>query len=109
MRCSISFVNKSVKDNFFLLSDSNSEDKAIFESLNIAFDNISDDVFIGIQIPKNLIPKAYKKQLEIDNLWKYDLPYGWRLLYTVISDGNTVIAIIIDWLPHKKYERLFNY
>jgi mRNA-degrading endonuclease RelE of RelBE toxin-antitoxin system len=109
MRCSISFVDKSVKEKFFLLEASNSEDKAIFESLNKAFDNISYDAFIGIQIPKNLIPKAYKKQLEVDNLWKYNLPEGWRLLYSVISNGNTVIAIIIDWLPHKKYERLFNY
>ena len=43
------------------------------------------------------------------NLWKLDLPNGWRLLYFVISDGDTVVAIIVDWMPHKEYDRLFHY
>ena len=46
---------------------------------------------------------------EIDNLWKYDLPRGWRLMYSVARDEVIVISIILEWLPHKEYERRFGY
>jgi hypothetical protein len=60
-------------------------------------------------IPKKLFPKSYIKKYGIDNLWKYDLPTGWRLLYSVKAEEIVVLAIILEWLPHKKYERRFNY
>jgi hypothetical protein len=28
-------------------------------------------------------------------------------MYSVISDGDNVIALILAWLPHKGYERRF--
>jgi len=37
--------------------------------LNRAFDNLSNDPFCGIQIPKKQIPKIYIKKYGIDNLW----------------------------------------
>jgi hypothetical protein len=30
-------------------------------------------------------------------------------MYTVAGDGENVIALIIEWLPHKEYERRFGY
>jgi len=42
--------------------------------------NIEKNAFCGIQISKRLIPEAYAKK-GIKNLWKYDLPRGWRLMY----------------------------
>jgi hypothetical protein len=30
-------------------------------------------------------------------------------MYSVAGDGNTVIALILEWLPHKEYERRFGY
>ena len=46
---------------------------------------------------------------EIDNLWKYDLPNGWRLIYAVQKNEIIVISIVIEWLNHKDYERKFKY
>ncbi|MDY6931179.1 MAG: hypothetical protein SVJ22_04610, partial [Halobacteriota archaeon] len=65
--------------------------------------------FCGIQIPKKLIPKTYIDKYEIDNLWKYDLPKGWRLIYSVATEGVCIISIILEWMDHKNYERRFNY
>jgi hypothetical protein len=45
----------------------------------------------------------------MDNLWKYNLSRSWRLLYSVAGDGTNIIALIIEWLPHKEYERRFGY
>lgn len=30
-------------------------------------------------------------------------------MYSLASDGENVIALIIEWLPHKEYERRFGY
>jgi hypothetical protein len=55
------------------------------------------------------MPKEYIKKYGIENLWKYNLPNAWRLLYSVARDEVMVISIVLEWLPHKKYERRFKY
>jgi Txe/YoeB family toxin of Txe-Axe toxin-antitoxin module len=77
--------------------------------LNRAFDDIARDAFTGIQIPKKLIPAKYIKDFQIDNLWKYNLPNAWRLLYSVARDEVIIVSVILEWLPHKEYERRFHY
>ncbi len=109
MQPKIVFADKQLKDAFDKLKNSKTEDKNLYKWLNRAFEDIIQNAFCGIQIPKKLIPKEYLKKYEIDNLWKYDLPKAWRLLYSVARDEIVVIAIILEWLPHKEYERRFNY
>jgi len=72
-------------------------------------DKLEENVFIGIQIPKRLIPKYYLQNYLIKNLWKYNLPNGWRLLYSIIGEEIMIISVILEWLDHKKYERRFKY
>jgi len=46
----------------------------------------------------------------IDNLRKYDLPNGWRLIYTVKGNSVEMVAVILEWsASHKKYEKRFGY
>jgi len=70
---------------------------------------LKKDPFCGIAIQKRLIPKIYIKKYGIDNLWKYDLPGAWRLLYSVAADRVKIVSIILEWLDHKGYERRFGY
>ena len=109
MMCKVVFADRKIKVAFEKLKDSKAEDKKLYSWLNRAFDDICENAFCGIQIPKKLIPKKYLKQYGIDNLWKYNLPNAWRLLYSVARDEIIIIAIILEWLPHKEYERLFGY
>ena len=85
-------------------------DFMLFKQINSALDNIQENAFCCIQIPKRLIPSKWQKY---SNLWKYDLPKGWRLFYTVAPPDESgeviVLAIILDWMSHKEYERLFKY
>ena len=44
------------------------------------------------------------------NLWKYDLPQGWRLLYTITAENEVeLISAILEWFNHKNYEKRMNY
>ena len=109
MKSKVVFADKKVKEAFLELENSKSEDQNLYRWLNRAFDDLSENPFCGIQIPKKLIPKTYQKKYSIDNLWKYNLPNAWRLMYSVARDEIIVISIILEWLPHKEYERRFNY
>jgi len=110
MRAKIFFADEKVRDAFAALKDSRrTEDQGLVALLDRAFDALSQNAFCGVQIPKKQIPKTYRRQQpSMHNLWKYNLTDSWRLIYTVASDGETIV-VIIEWLDHTAYERRFGY
>jgi len=109
MKSEVYFADEKLKKVYDTLEDSKTEEKELHKWISRAIDDLKADAFSGIQVKKELIPKEYIKDYNIDNLWKYDLPKGWRLLYSVSRDGIIVLSIILEWMDHKNYERRFNY
>ncbi|MEK6873959.1 MAG: hypothetical protein AABW91_03865 [Nanoarchaeota archaeon] len=103
------FVNKTLKETFYKLENGDTSEKELFKFINQAMDNIEKNVFCGVQIPKRLIPKEYTSKYGTTNLWKYNLPNNWRLIYTIRGGKVLVISIILEWMDHKDYERRFGY
>ena len=88
----------------------NNTDPELAKQLLKAKENILENAFCGIQITKNKIPKNWVKKYKINNLWKYNLPNAWRLLYSVTTPTKIeIISVFLDWMNHKDYERLFGY
>lgn len=86
------------------------DDKDLKRQLERAFENLEENAFCGVQIPKKLIPKEYIKRFgKLANLWKYNLPGAWRLIYTIKDSKVAVLSVVLDWLDHKTYERRFGY
>ena len=106
LQSNIRFVDERLKETFEQLETT---DKELYDILVKAFNEIESNAFCGIQFPKRLIPKDYKKKYNIDNLWKYNLPNAWRLLYSIDREGVKIIGLVLDWMTHKEYEGLFNY
>ena len=104
----IRFVDDNLKEAFYRLEKGDEQEKELFKLLNQAMDNIKESAFCGNQIPKRLIPQEYSKK-EIKNLWKYDLPRGWRLVYSIVNEELVVVSIVLEWFDHKDYERRFKY
>jgi len=109
MKSRVVFADEKLKRAFHKLKDSKTEGIILYRWLNRAFDDLGENAFCGIQIPKSLIPMEYIRKYGIDNLWKYDLPKAWRLIYSVGKKEVVIISIIIEWLDHKGYERKFKY
>lgn len=109
MRSQVVFAEPKLKKAFDRLKDSKTEDRKLYEWIDRAIDDLAEDAFCGIQIPKKQIPKEYIRKYKIDNLWKYNLPNAWRLLYSVAREEVIIISIIIEWMDHKEYERRFKY
>ena len=109
MKSQVFFADPKIQKAFEDLKDSKTEDKKLYKWIDRAIDDLEEDAFCGIQIPKKQIPKEYTKKYDIDNLWKFNLPNSWRLLYSVANNEVIIISILIEWLDHKNYERKFKY
>jgi len=110
IKSEIRFGDQNVKKAYLELDSPKFQEKQLKEWLDRAFSDIQKDAFCCIQIPKRIIPKEYFKRFgNIDNLWKYDLPNGWRLIYTIKKDEVVVLSIMLEWMDHNDYERRFNY
>ena len=105
----VKFTDNKVQRVFEKLSAGNSEEKRLYGWLIRAFKDIEKNAFCGIQIPTRLIPKVYSKNYHIKNLWKYNLPDAWRLLYSIENNRILVVSIVLEWMNHKDYERRFKY
>jgi len=44
-----------------------------------------------------------------DRLWKIDLVGFWRLIYTITGDSVKVIAFVLEFMDHDKYNKIFGY
>ena len=104
----IYFADEKLKKKYETLGRSN-EFRDLYRFIQRALDDIKEKPDCGVSIAKNLIPNEYIMKYGIDNLYKYDLPNAWRLLYSLGKDGVEIIAIILEWCSHKEYERIFNY
>ncbi|MFH1400408.1 MAG: hypothetical protein ABIH41_02720 [Nanoarchaeota archaeon] len=100
------FVSHALEQAFDALPN----DDPIRKGIVRAVQDLRVNAFCGIQIPKRLFPKDYVREYGITNLWKYNLPRSWRLLYTVTAKNEVeLISAILDWFDHKDYERKMSY
>ncbi|MDP2908945.1 MAG: type II toxin-antitoxin system RelE/ParE family toxin [Nanoarchaeota archaeon] len=71
--------------------------------------DLSTNPHHGIQIKKNQIPKKYITEYGVINLWKINLPDFWRRVYTITGNEIEIISILLDFMGHKKYNKIFGY
>jgi len=103
------FVDEDLQQCYESLKSGSTEYKQLYKFIDRATDDLKISPTCGIHIPKDLWPKGYIKKYGITNLWKYDLPNAWRLIYTIVGDEVKIISLILEWMSHKDYERRFGY
>lgn len=86
-----------------------SKDSRLKKEIDQANELLKDKADIGDKIEKKKIPKEYIRDFAIDNLFRYKLRDGYRLLYTILSDGKVKTCSVIDIVDHTAYEKLFGY
>lgn len=102
----IKFASQKLLDEFRSLEK---KDIELYRWINNAIVILEKNAYAGTHIKKALIPKEYISKYDVHNLWKFNLPKGWRLIYSVGHDEVIVICLIIEWFDHKNYERRFKY
>jgi len=105
----VAFADAKLLDAFNKLKSGKFEDKQLALEIEAAIDYLWKNPSVGIKIARRLWPSEYVTVYGIDNLRKYDMRSGWRLLYTISGNSVEVVAILLEWLNHKNYERRFKY
>jgi Txe/YoeB family toxin of Txe-Axe toxin-antitoxin module len=105
----VAFGDEAIQNAFEELKKGRFEEKKLASFIQRAIDDLKENPLIGIKVPSKLWPKEYVRRFSINNLRKYDLPNGWRLIYTLVGNEVEIVSIILEWFPHKEYERRFKY
>ena len=105
----VAFASEKLREAYLKLKEGKFEEKQLFLFLSRAINDLKENPLCGIRISQKLIPEIYIKKYEITNLWKYNLPNAWRLLYSVSGNQIKIMSIILDWTSHKEYENKFRY
>ena len=103
------FADEAIRKAFEQLKEGKGEERRLYDWLVRAFNDVEQNAFCGIQIPKRLIPKEYLQKYDVKNVWKYNLPNAWRLIYSIEHQEIIVVSIVLEWMDHKEYEHRFNY
>jgi Txe/YoeB family toxin of Txe-Axe toxin-antitoxin module len=106
MECKVKFVDEKLKLAFNEIEKS---DPRLHKEIEKAFRDICQNAFCGRNVKKELIPKEFINKYGIKNLWIYNLRIDWRLFYSIGRDEIEVLALVLDWMNHKDYERLFKF
>ena len=105
----VGFISKKIKEAYEKLKEGKFEDQKLYSFITRAIEDLKKDPQCGVRIPQKLIPKEWKQKYELTNLWKYNLPNAWRLLYEVIGNEVKIVCVILNFMNHKEYERWFKY
>ncbi len=103
IKCSqVTFISEKLEQTFEALPDT----EILKKHIRRAIEEIKENAFVGTRIPKRLFPKEYVTRYNVTNLWKYDLPNGWRLVYTLTSPSKVeIVSVILEWFNHPNYEK----
>ncbi len=81
----------------------------LLTSINNAIKNIKANHRYGDLIPRDRISKATIQRYGTDKIFRVELVGYWRLLYTIIGDEAKIIAFILEYMDHDKYNKVFGY
>ena len=83
--------------------------QTLLNSIKQKIEFLKENPQYGIHIPKNKISKEYIKNYDANNLWKVNLSGAWRMIYTIRGSEIEIIALILDIIDHKEYNKKFGY
>jgi len=85
-------------------------ERSILNAVNKKKELIKANIHYGEPIAKAKIPAEYVQKYSVNNLFWVGLPNGWRMLYTLTSNGEIeIIAFVLDIMDHDKYGKKFGY
>lgn len=87
----------------------NSFNAQLLKAIDRTKDNLKINPHYGDHISRKIISKALVKKYGTDRLYRSELVGFWRLIYTIVGDEIKIIAFVLDFVDHKKYNKLFGY
>jgi len=87
----------------------NSSNMQLLKAIDREKNNVKIDPQYGAHISRRNISKKAAERYGTDRLWKIDLVGYWRMIYTIMGDDVKIIAFVLEFMDHKKYDKVFGY
>ena len=84
----------------------NSFNQQLLKSIDNKIGYLKMNPLAGDHAQKPLPPNLVNKY-DINNLWIIDLVGYWRMLYTLNTSEVEIISLILEWMGHDKYDKMF--
>ncbi len=81
----------------------------LLSSINNAVDNLKANAFFGDLVPRKYLSKQIIAEYGTDKIFRVELVGYWRMLYTVIGEETRIIAFILEYMDHERYDKVFGY
>ncbi len=81
----------------------------LLSSINTAIKNLKANPYYGDLIPRKYISKGVFERYGTDKIFRVKLVGYWRLLYTLIGEDVKIIAFILEFMDHDRYDKIFGY
>lgn len=81
----------------------------LLSSINNAIKNIELNHKYGDLIPRKYISKDTIRRYGTEKILRVELIGFWRLLYVIIGDKVKIVAFILEFMDHKRYNKIFHY
>lgn len=86
-----------------------SEHQTLMNAIKQKIEFLKANPEYGIHVPKDRIPREYVNKYDANNLWKVNLSGAWRMIYTIRGQEVEIVALILDIMNHKDYDKKFGY
>ena len=87
----------------------NSQNMQLLKAIEREKNNLKIDPQHGIHISRQNISKTTVARYGTDRLWKVDLVGYWRMIYTLTGDEVKIVAFVLEFMDHNKYNKIFDY
>ncbi len=87
----------------------NSFNMQLLKSIGRTIINLKINPHYGDHISRKNVSKGLADRYGTDKLYRAELVGFWRLIYTIVGDEVKIISFILEFMDHKKYNKLFGY
>ena len=91
------FSDKELEEAYGKLHNSSSKaGKRLHAFIARALKLLTENYQNGRQLQSNEIPKAYKRLVNLENLWVLNIPPDWRIFYSLVADEILIVDMTCD-------------
>ena len=87
----------------------NGASQILLKKLDKAIAKLKFNFRAGQHISREKIPRYYRAKYGVENLWRLEIDRNWRLVYTIRGTEVEVMSVLLEFLPHKDYNKRFGY
>jgi hypothetical protein len=87
----------------------NSFNQQLLKAIDRTIERLKTNPQYGVPVTRKTAGDTPFKHYGVDRLYLVDLTGYWRLVYTLSSTEIKIVSLILDYIDHDRYNKIFGY